>query len=146
MSIFRYFQISVDSIDDKEDMQFADEAFDILGFTKEEKYNVYKVTAVVMHLGEMKFKKKSANDDQAQANGKDAGKKVSTLLGLDVDELYENFERPKIKVGAEWVTKGQNVNQANNAVAGIARATFERQFRYLVAKCNETLVDPTMRR
>ena len=39
------FQISVDSIDDKEDMQFADEAFDILGFTKEEKYNVFKLTA-----------------------------------------------------------------------------------------------------
>ena len=44
------------------------------------------------------------------------------------------------------VTKGQNTNQAYNAVAGIARATFERQFRYLVSKCNETLVDPTMRR
>ena len=32
----------MDSIDDKEDMQFADEAFDILGFSSEEKYNVYK--------------------------------------------------------------------------------------------------------
>ncbi len=57
-------QVSVESIDDKEDMQFADEAFDILGFTKEEKYNVYKVTAVVMHLGEFKFKQKSSKDDQ----------------------------------------------------------------------------------
>ena len=37
-------------------------------------------------------------------------------------------------------------HQANNSVAGIARAIFERQFRYLVSKCNETLVDPTMRR
>ena len=37
-------KISVESIDDKEDMLFADEAFDILGFTKEEKYNVYKVS------------------------------------------------------------------------------------------------------
>ena len=54
-------KIKVDSIDDKvrtapsqgagtnniisaqEDMQFADEAFDILGFSNEEKYNVYKV-------------------------------------------------------------------------------------------------------
>ena len=36
-------KVTVDSIDDKEDMQFADEAYDILGFTKEEKYNVYKV-------------------------------------------------------------------------------------------------------
>ena len=71
----------MDSIDDKEDMQFADEAFDILGFTKEEKYNVYKVTSVVMHLGEMKFKKKSAKDDQAAADGTEAGKKIATLLG-----------------------------------------------------------------
>ena len=34
----------MDSIDDKEDMQFADEAYDILGFTQTEKYDVYKVS------------------------------------------------------------------------------------------------------
>lgn len=73
--------MSVESIDDKEDMQFADEAFDILGFTKEEKYNVYKVTAVVMHLGEMKFKTKSSKDDQAVADESEAGGRVATLLG-----------------------------------------------------------------
>ena len=33
----------MESIDDKEDMLFADEAFDILGYSKEEKYNIYKV-------------------------------------------------------------------------------------------------------
>ena len=36
-------KVTVDSIDDKEDMQFADEAYDILGFTVQEKYDVYKV-------------------------------------------------------------------------------------------------------
>ena len=41
-------KVSVESIDDKEDMQFADEAFDILGFTKEEKYNVYKVHYTIL--------------------------------------------------------------------------------------------------
>ena len=42
------FKVSVDSIDDKEDMLFADEAFDILGFSKEEKYNIYKVTCALL--------------------------------------------------------------------------------------------------
>merc|ERR1711878_258196 len=42
-------KVTVDSIDDKEDMGFADEAYDILGFTKEEKYNIYKLTAVVIN-------------------------------------------------------------------------------------------------
>ena len=57
-------KITVDSIDDKEDMGFVDEAFDILGFTKQEKLDVYKLVAVVMHLGEVKFKKRSSKDDQ----------------------------------------------------------------------------------
>ena len=33
-------KLTVPSIDDREDMQFADEVFDILGFSEEEKYNV----------------------------------------------------------------------------------------------------------
>ena len=33
-------KLTVPSIDDKEDMMFADEAFDILGFSKDMKYNV----------------------------------------------------------------------------------------------------------
>ena len=40
--------MSVDSIDDKEDMQFADEAFDILGFSKVEKYDVFKVFLITL--------------------------------------------------------------------------------------------------
>lgn len=64
-------------------MQFADEAFDILGFTKEEKYNVYKVTSVVMHLGEIKFKAKSSKDEQAVQDESNfpMGEKVAKLLG-----------------------------------------------------------------
>ena len=42
-------KVTVDSIDDKEDMEFADQAFDILGFTNEEKYNVYKVEIVFIY-------------------------------------------------------------------------------------------------
>ena len=91
-------KVSVESIDDKEDMLFADEAFDILGFTKEEKYNVYKMTAVVMHLGELKFKAKSSKDEQAVADESEAIARVAKLCGTDKDWLYENFEHPKIKV------------------------------------------------
>ena len=44
------------------------EAFDILGFTKEEKGDVYKITAAVMHMGEMKFKQRG-REEQAEADG-----------------------------------------------------------------------------
>ena len=139
-------KVTVDSIDDKEDMTFIDEAFDILGFRKSEKLDVYKLTAVVMHLGELKFKKKSSKDDQAEPDEEKAAKNIAALIGISNTLLYDNFVRPKIKVGAEWVTKGQNVAQATNSVSGIARALFEKLFRYLVDRCNETLVNPAMKR
>ena len=54
--IYDYWYVSqgkttVPSIDDKEDMMFADEAFDILGFTHDDKYDTYKNTACMMHMG-----------------------------------------------------------------------------------------------
>ena len=39
------------------------------------------MTAVVMHLGEIKFKKKSGKDDQAQPDGTEAGGNIAKLLG-----------------------------------------------------------------
>ena len=35
-----------------------------------------------MHLGEMKFKKKSGKDDQAMADGTEAAGNVAKLLGI----------------------------------------------------------------
>ena len=57
-----------------------------------------QVTAVVMHLGEIKFKQKSSKDDQAQPTDKASGDKVAKLLGLETSLLFENFVKPKIKV------------------------------------------------
>ena len=37
-------KVTVESIDDSEEMMIMDEAFDILGFSATEKLNVYKVT------------------------------------------------------------------------------------------------------
>jgi myosin heavy subunit len=73
-------------------------------------------------------------------------KKVADLFGCNIDEMMKAFCKPKIKVGTEWVTKGQNVDQATNAVGGICRAIFDRIFKWLIIKCNNTLIDPTMKK
>merc|ERR1719295_823054 len=60
--------------------------------------------------------------------------------------MIKAFCKPRIKVGTEWVTKGQTCEQATNAVGGIARAIFDRVFKWLIIKCNDTLIDPTMKK
>lgn len=47
------------------------DAFDVLGFSQEDKNNVYKVTASVMHFGELKFKQRG-REEQAEADGTEA--------------------------------------------------------------------------
>lgn len=44
------------------------EAFDILGFSQEEKDNIFMIVAAVMHLGTMKFKQRG-REEQAEAEG-----------------------------------------------------------------------------
>merc|ERR1712102_135263 len=72
--------------------------------------------------------------------------KVATLFGVNADELMKGFCKPKIKVGTEWVTKGQTCEQATNGVGGIARAVFDRIFRWLIIKCNDTLIGKSMKK
>ena len=43
-------------------------AFDVLGFTPEEKAGVYKLTGAIMHYGNMKFKQKQ-REEQAEPDG-----------------------------------------------------------------------------
>lgn len=40
----------------------------MLGFTQEEKDDIYKITASVMHMGGMKFKQRG-REEQAEADG-----------------------------------------------------------------------------
>merc|ERR1711881_140269 len=45
-----------------------------------------------------------------------------------------------------WVSKGQTCTGAAAGVAGIGRKIYELVFRFIVDKCNDTLVDPTMKK
>merc|ERR1712113_366126 len=112
-------KVTVASIDDNEELEYTDAAFDIIGFTNEEKWNCFKLTAAVMSMGEIKFKQKG-KDDQAEPGDMAYPTKVATLFGCDTNELLKAFCKPKIKVGTEWVTKQTSCEAAQNGVGGIA--------------------------
>ncbi|XP_050298503.1 myosin heavy chain, muscle isoform X43 [Anthonomus grandis grandis] len=131
-------KITIPNVDDGEECLLTDEAFDILGFTQEEKDNIYKITAAVMHMGTMKFKQRG-REEQAEPDGMEEGEKVAKLLGVDAPGLYTALVKPRIKVGNEFVTQGRNVNQVSYSVGAMSKAMFDRLFKFLVKKCNETL-------
>ncbi|XP_072746206.1 myosin heavy chain, muscle isoform X37 [Anoplolepis gracilipes] len=131
-------KITIPNVDDGEECLLTDQAFDVLGFTQEEKDNIYKITAAVMHMGGMKFKQRG-REEQAEADGTEEGDRVAKLLGCDCADLYKNLLKPRIKVGNEFVTQGRNKDQVAYSVGAMSKAMFDRLFKWLVKKCNETL-------
>uniref|UniRef100_A0A3P8TPH9 Uncharacterized protein n=1 Tax=Amphiprion percula TaxID=161767 RepID=A0A3P8TPH9_AMPPE len=131
-------EISVKSINDAEELMATDEAFDILGFTGEEKMSVYKLTGAVMHYGNMKFKQKQ-REEQAEPDGTEVADKAAYLMGLNSADLLKNLCYPRVKVGNEFVTKGQNVQQVYNSIGALAKSVYEKMFLWMVVRINQQL-------
>ncbi|KAG2460526.1 MYSS protein, partial [Polypterus senegalus] len=131
-------EISVPSIDDTEELMATDSAIDILGFTPEEKIGIYKLTGAVMHYGNMKFKQKQ-REEQAEPDGTEVADKAAYLMGLNSADLLKALCYPRVKVGNEYVTKGQTVQQVNNAVGALGKSVYEKMFLWMVVRINQML-------
>uniref|UniRef100_A0A8C2UCQ0 Myosin heavy chain, skeletal muscle, adult-like n=1 Tax=Coturnix japonica TaxID=93934 RepID=A0A8C2UCQ0_COTJA len=131
-------EITVPSIDDQEELMATDSAIDILGFTADEKTAIYKLTGAVMHYGNLKFKQKQ-REEQAEPDGTEVADKAAYLMGLNSADLLKALCYPRVKVGNEYVTKGQTVQQVNNAVGALAKAVYEKMFLWMVVRINQQL-------
>ncbi|XP_075042397.1 myosin-4-like [Mixophyes fleayi] len=131
-------EIAVKSIDDVEEFIATDTAIDILGFNPEEKVGIYKMTGAVMHHGNMKFKQKQ-REEQAEPDGTEVADKIAYLMGLNSADLLKALCYPRVKVGNEFVTKGQTVPQVNNSVGALCKSIFEKLFLWMVTRINQQL-------
>uniref|UniRef100_A0A286XR88 Myosin heavy chain 4 n=1 Tax=Cavia porcellus TaxID=10141 RepID=A0A286XR88_CAVPO len=131
-------EITVPSIDDQEELIATDSAVDILGFTADEKVAIYKLTGAVMHYGNMKFKQKQ-REEQAEPDGTEVADKAAYLQSLNSADLLKALCYPRVKVGNEYVTKGQTVQQVYNAVGALAKAVYEKMFLWMVTRINQQL-------
>ncbi|XP_037647337.1 myosin-1-like isoform X4 [Sebastes umbrosus] len=131
-------EITVLSINDTEELMATDSAIDILGFNSEEKVGIYKLTGAVMHYGNMKFKQKQ-REEQAEPDGTEVADKVAYLMGLNSADLLKALCYPRVKVGNEYVTKGQTPQQVNNAMGALSKAVYEKLFLWMVTRINQQL-------
>uniref|UniRef100_A0A668TM30 Myosin heavy chain 6 n=1 Tax=Oreochromis aureus TaxID=47969 RepID=A0A668TM30_OREAU len=131
-------ETTVASINDSEELMATDEAFDVLGFTQEEKNGIYKLTGAIMHYGNMKFKQKQ-REEQAEPDGTEDVDKAAYLMGLNSADLIKGLCHPRVKVGNEWVTKGQSVQQVYYSIGALAKSVYEKMFLWMVVRINQSL-------
>ena len=65
--------------------------------------------------------------------------KSAYLMGLNSADLLKGLCHPRVKVGNEYVTKGQNVQQVYYSIGALAKAVYEKMFNWMVTRINATL-------
>jgi len=137
--------LTVDKMDDAEEMRATDTALDTLGFTQDDKDGLYKGTIAICYLGNQKWKQKG-REEQAEPDGQEQISKAAELLGIEVDYFVDTFMKPKLKVGKDFVKKGQNLDQVSFSVSATAKSLFARLFDWIVRLVNDSLDTPTPRK
>ena len=130
--------VPVSGIDEVEEYNNTIKAMHIMGMSNEDIISIVKTVSGVLQMGNLSFKQERSND-QATLPDNTVAQKVCHLFGLKVTDFTRSLLKPKLKVGRDFVTKAQNREQVEFAVEAIAKAVYERMFKWIVQRINKSL-------
>jgi myosin protein heavy chain/myosin heavy chain 6/7 len=133
-----------DTMDDGDECEASFDSFRVLEFSEEQIDNIWKITGGIMHMQNTKFKKKQ-REEQGEPDGTEDADKCAYLFGLNSADMLKYLCSPRVKVGNEYVTKGQTPDQIVYSRGALAKAVFERLFKWVAMNINEALATKLQR-
>ncbi|KAF7288155.1 Myosin II heavy chain [Mycena chlorophos] len=131
----------VDGVDDREEWTMLKTALDTVGFTQAEQFDLFRIIAAILHIGNISITSTRADDavmpDPSQAE------RVCHLLGMPVAEFTRAVLRPRTLAGREWVTQARTRQQALNELAALCKTLYEKSFGAIVDRINVALDRPS---
>lgn len=84
------------NLDDTSDYRRMEESMNKVGFSEEEKANIFKVIAAVLHVGNIAFE--------------DSGDTEGTLYAVASSELVEKINKIVSQNGLQWLERYKKIN------------------------------------
>ncbi|KAJ6486678.1 P-loop containing nucleoside triphosphate hydrolase protein [Mycena sanguinolenta] len=131
----------VDGVDDKEEWAALKSALDTVGFTSAEQFDLFRIVAAILHIGNIAITATRADDavmpDPSQAE------RVCHLLGVPVAEFTRAVLRPRTLAGREWVSQARTQKQALEELGSLCKTLYEKSFGAIVDRINLALDRPS---
>ncbi|XP_076333523.1 LOW QUALITY PROTEIN: unconventional myosin-Ie-like [Tachypleus tridentatus] len=131
---------TVDGTNDSKDFQETMKAMDVMGMTEENKMNVLKVVAGILHLGNITFLE---HENYAVIENDQFLAFPSFLLGIE-EEMIETKLTSRV-MDSKWGGKSEtiemklNVEQAAYTRDALAKGLYSRLFDYLIQTVNSAM-------
>ena len=127
----------VDGMDDVREFEDVESALEKLNFTEDEKMDIYRVAAAVLHVGNIKFD--PSGSDACKLHDTSQLTKLATLLCVDEASLGKTLVRREITLRGETVAVDLNVEKATAGRDALAKSLYGNLFDWLVSRTNKSL-------
>ncbi|KAJ8295745.1 Myosin-2A [Rhodotorula toruloides] len=131
--------LAIAGVDDAAEFEATQKALSTVGITVERQWQIFKVLAALLHLGNMEIR---ATRTDALLDDDDASLvRATSLLGIDKTEFKRWILKKQIVTRTDKIVTSLNAAQANVVKDSVAKHIYASLFEWLVAVINESLTN-----